>query len=220
MSSDIIIVITQYFNYNYRTSITSKLLLVTFFAHFCIVRSRERKQPYFVNHIKDWDRTKIPAQKLAEPAGLHKASRKSSFRNRCNELQKNGRVVALSFCDGMYRAGLFKNMGKFVGSRREVQKIGEPLIRATPMMPRPRVREVQEGNRQSSAQRGIPPPRPDIPPSSSHPFILSVTPSLAPAANLKQQVPTPLLRGSRSPSGFLLPVADVYVARSGRGFRF
>lgn len=109
---------------------------------------------------------------------------------------------------------VFSKIWENLSSRREVHKrVGKPLVHATPMMPR--VRAVQEGHRQSSAQRGVSPWYPP-PPSFSHPLILSVTPSLAPAANLKQQVPTPLLRGSRSPSGFLLPVADVYAR--GEGF--
>lgn len=104
-------------------------------------------------------------------------------------------------------------MGKFVGSKGSTQKSGE-----APGTCYANDAESPGGTGGAQAEqrtkRG--PPLISLPPSFSHPFILSVTPSLAPAANLKQQVPTPLLRGSRSPSGFLLPVADVYA----RGERF
>lgn len=182
------------------------------------MRSSERKQAYFVNRIKDWDRTKIPAQKLAEPARLHKASRKKQFQKSMQRVAKertSRRVIP--FCDGMYNRS-FQKYGKICRVEGKYTKEwGSPRY-----MLRQWCRESGRCRRdtgRAAHKEGFPPWYPPPPPSFSHPLILSVTPSLAPAANLKQQVPTPLLRGSRSPSGFLLPVADVYTLEA-RGFRF
>lgn len=110
---------------------------------------------------------------------------------------------------------LFKNMGKFVvpkGSPSDTKEWEEGAPRTC--YANAGQSRIQEKQGQIGAQRGV--PRVSLLPSLL-PFILSFTPS-APA-NLKQQVPTPLLRGSRSPSGFLLPL-PMYGARCTLGARF
>lgn len=126
--------------------------------------------------------------------------------------RRNGRVFALSLCDPC--GGSFQKYGKICraeGKPERYKRVGGGGL--------PRTCYANAGQSrmqgQIGAQRGVPPSF-----LLPLPFILSITPS-APAANLKQQVPTPLLHGSRSPSGFLLPLPMYgHAARSGRGFRF
>lgn len=85
------------------------------FARSRIVRSCKREKTYFVNRIKDRDRTEIPAQKLAEPArGSYKSLAKKTVSEidatRCVGTSESSRYPFVTACT----TGLFKNMGKFV----------------------------------------------------------------------------------------------------------
>lgn len=107
-----------------------------------------------------------------------------------------------------------RGRGKKEAEKIGVQKIWRPFIALLRHWCR-RARVVREEGRGAGAQRAgteggsrpsatLPPPPLSLPPlsSSSYSFILS----FSVRASLKQQVPTPLLRGSRLPSGFLLPL--------------
>lgn len=126
------------------------------------------------------------------------------------------RTVGSSRYPFMIRAAdLFKNMGKFVVSRGSSGNTKE-WEEGVPRTCYANANQSRVQEKQIGAQRGV--PRVSLVPSLL-PFILSITPSAL--ANLKQQVPTSLLRGSRSPSGFLLPLPMYgHAACLGRGFRF
>lgn len=165
------------------------------------------------NRLKDRDRTKIPVKtgRTCLTMPREKAVPETDATS-CR------RTVGSSRYPFVIRAvDLFKNMGKFVvpkGSPSDTKEWEEGAPRTC--YANADQSRIQEKQGQIGAQRGV--PRVSLLPSLL-PFILSITPS-APA-NLKQQVPTPLLHGSRSLSGFLLPLPMYgHVARLGRGFRF
>lgn len=157
-----IIVITQYFKFIFQLYIevvTSKVLVLTFFAHFCIVRSRERKQPYF-NHKRSGSHQN-PCAKTGRTCRITQSlAKKSSFREiDATSCRRTDGVVALSFCDG---AGLFKNMGKFArskGSRKSGEAPGTCYANDAENL------GGTEGAHtgKAGAQRGIPPSPPITP---------------------------------------------------------
>lgn len=181
------------------------------FAYFCIVRSRERKQAYFVNRIKDRDHTKILAQKLAEPARLHKASRKKQFQKSMQRVAKeraSRRVIP--FCDGMYNRS-FQKYGKICRVEGKYTKEwGSPWY-----MLRQWCREsgrYRRGTGRAAHKEGSPP---DTPPS----FLLTSLHSLG--HSFFSTGGKPEATGSYAPSSWLAFTERLFVAccrciRSGR----
>jgi len=123
-------------------------------------------------------------------------------------------VFALSFCGDVQR--IFSKIWENLSCRREargIQKSGRgrgPRERATPML----IKSRRSRDRDRCTKRGPP----SVPPSFSPFHSLDHSFGTGKPGATGSYAP---LRGSRSPSGFLLPLPMYgHAARSGRGFRF